>query len=592
MTTPDNNDVSSVGGGVAGRLAKVVADATIYTRQKMGPHAKSVALSALGDFTDLMSDESKSAIGPLLTKISEDPDLSPEARALVDFMLLKRGQWQALAASSATGVAFAGGIVNLLTNELNPVILRLIAANPNNVISPADAASAVARGIDGPPTWDVEANKSGISDERFKALVEMNKAMPAVAYILDMVNHNVIGENVALHYLQRHGFQDREARNLLALRRFVITPADLGAMWNRGIVSTDEGARIAAMSGVSEQDWKRITELGGEPLPPGDLGEAFRRGFIDADRYRRGIVQGPIRNEWFDVLDKLQFSRMSTVDAADAVNQGHITLAQGTEVAHQNGLVPTDFAVLIESAGTPPGIDFATEALNRGFIGVDEFTRMFKESRIKNRYGPLLLQMRTRLIPQETVRLLYRNGVYPRDKTLETLMAHGFTAEDAAALLALEETRQDETTKELTRAQIVDMYDEQILDAATTRELLVALGYAEANVDLMIALADIKRTQRFVNAAVARVRSAFITGKLDDIEVSAQLDALQVSPQQRDELLAIWDIDRTTISKTLTPAQIRQAFKKDFIQETEAVARLVAQGYDDTDANLYLKLTA
>ena len=592
MTAPESNDVSSPGGGIAGRIAKVVADSTIYTRQRMGEHTKRVALSALGDFTDLMSDESKTAIGPLLQRISDAPDLSPSARALVDFMLLKRGQWQALAASSATGVAFAGGIINLLTNELNPVILRLIAANPNNVLSPSDAAAAAVRGIDGPPTWDVEANKGGIDDHRFEALKELNRNFPAVAYILDMVNRGTIGMNIARHYLTRHGFDDDAASNLLALRRFVPSPADLSAMWNRQIVSTDEGARLAAMSGVSEEDWQRLTELGGDPLPPDALSEAFRRGFIDEERYRRGIVQGPLRNEWFDILVLLQFSRMSTVDAADAVNQGHITLDQGKTIAHQNGLEPDDFAVLIESAGIPPGIDFATEALNRGFIDESQFRTMFLESRLKNRYLPLMLQMRTRLIPQETVRLLYRNGVYPRDKTMATLMAHGFTAEDANALISLEETRQDETTKELTRSQIVQMYDDQIIDQATARDLLTGLGYSDASVELMMALADIKRAQRFIDAAVTRVRSSFLTGKIDDGEASLQLDSLGIPPAQRDELITIWSIDAQTVSKTLTPAQIRQAFKKNKISREDAMGRLTAQGYDDVDADLYLDLTA
>lgn len=592
MTTSEDNTVSSPGGGWAAKLARVVADASVYSRLRMGPHAKSVALSALGDFTDLMSDESKDAIGPLLEKISAEPDLSPEARALVDFMAYKRGQWQALAASSATGVAFAGGIVNLLTNELNPVILRLIAANPNNVISAADAAAAAARGIEGPPTWDVEANKNGIDDTRFARLVEMNQAMPAVTHILDMVNRGTIGENVARHYLRRHGFQEREQGNILATRRFVLSPADLGAMWNRGIVDTEEGARIAAQSGMSEQDFKRVIELGGEPLPPADLGEAMRRGFINKERYRRGIVQGPIRAEWFDVLDKLQYSRMSTVDAADAVNQGHMSLDEGKQIAEENGLVATDFATLIANAGLPPGIDFATEALNRGLISEDEFRTMFLESRIKNRYLPLMLKMRTRIIPQETVRLLYRNGVYPKADALRTLMQHGFSQQDAAALLSLEETRQDDTTKELTRSQIVDMYDQQILDAATARELLVGLGYAESNVDLMIALADVKRVQRVVNAAVTRIRSAFTTGKIDETEASGQLDRLGVSPDQRDELLMVWDIDRTTVTKTLTAAQIRQAKTKNLITVDEALARLTAQGYDPIDAQLYLQLTA
>jgi hypothetical protein len=557
----------------------------------MGPYQKAVALSALGDFTDLMSDESKQAVGPLLDKLADSPGLSPEARSMLDFMRLKRGQWQALAAGSATGAAFGGGLINLLTNELNPGILRLIAANPNNILDPSDAARAVARGIPGPPTWDVEANKNGIDDARFAALVELNRSLPSVAEILDMVNRGTIGENVARNYLRRNGFNTDAQGHLLALRRFIPSPQDLAAMWNRSIVSTDEGAQLASLSGVSATDWRRLIELGGEPLAPQDLGEAFRRGFINRDRYQRGIVQGPIRNEWFDVLERLQFHRMSVIDAASAVNQGHLDEAEGRRIAHEEGLDPNDFSTLLEVAGIPPGIEFATEAMNRGFITPEQFRSMFLESRIKNKYNDLLLQMSKRLIPQETVRLLFRNGVYSREDTLKTLMAHGFTAKDAASLLALEETRGDDGTKELTRAQIVDMYEQRMLTLDEAIESLTGLGYSEDDSRAMVELADLKRLLRFVNAVTTKVHASYVAGRIDAPTAGAALDRLGLPSAQRDDLLDLWDIERTTVSKTLTGAQIRSAFKKGLIDELDALARLTAQGYDDVDAGIFLQLT-
>lgn len=592
MSDPMPNEVASVGGKTGARVAKLIADAVIYSRQRMGPHAKAVAISALGDFTDLMSDESKQAIGPLLAKLGKSADLSPEARSLLDFMTLKRGQWQALAAGSATGAAFGGGLINLISNELNPAITRLIAGNPNNILDPSDAARAEARGIPGPPTWNVEANRNGIDDNRFAALVELNRALPAAAEILDMVNRGTIGENVARNYLRRNGYSADASSHLLALRRFIPSPADLSAMWNRSIVSTDEGARLAAMSGVSAEDWKRLIELGGEPLAPEALGEAFRRGFIDAERYQRGIVQGPIRNEWFDVLSKLQFHRMSVIDAADAVNQGHMDAAEGKRIAHETGLEPRDFETLLETAGAPPGIDFATEALNRGFITEQQFMAMFFESRIKNKYAPLLIDMAKRLIPAETVRLLFRNGVYSREKTLRTLTAHGFTLDDATAMLALEETRQDDGTKELTRAQIVDMYEQRMLTLDAAIEALTGIGYSAEDAQSMIELADLKRLLRFVNAVVSKVRASYVAGRIDASTASAALDRLGLPTAQRDDLLDLWDIERTTVSKTLTGAQIRQALKKGLIDEADALSRLTAQGYDDVDAGIYLQLTS
>lgn len=591
MTDQSPNEVATPGGKIGARVAKLVADANIYTRQRMGPHNKAVALSTLGDFTDLMSDESKEAIGPLLRRLSEAPDLSPEARSLLGFMTVKRGQWQALAAGSATGAAFGGGLINLLTNELNPGILRLIAGNPNNILSPDVAAQAAARGLSGPPTWDVEANKSGISDERFATLVELSHRLATAVDVNDLVNRGVIGLEVGRKELRRNGYDDRTAGWLLALRRFVPSPADLAAMWNRSIVSTEEGARLAAMSGVDADDWHRLTELGGEPLAPQDLGEAFRRGFIDRARYQRGIVQGPIRNEWFDILERLQYKRMSVIDAADAVNQGHLSADEGRKVAVANGLDAGDFETLLKTAGAPPGIDFATEALNRGIIDESQFRTMFLESRIKNPYLPILLAMSKRLIPQETVRLLFRHGVYDRTKTIKTLLGHGFTEEDAASLLALEETRGDTDTKDLTRAEIADMYLNRMLTADEAAESLTGIGFSVDDAHAILELADVKRLRRFVDAIVTKVRSAFVAGRIDSTTASAALDQLGLPSAQRDDLLDLWGIEQTTVSKTLSASQVRQAFKKGLIDEPDAMGRLAAQGYDEIDAGIFLQLS-
>lgn len=586
---------TQLGGKVGPRLARVIADAMIHTRQRMGPHQNSLAQTVLADFTNHVSDEIRGVFGPIWEELANAPETPAELKPLLTALATQRGQAWAWIGGNIVGGVLGNALVDLFTNFLNPVIRPLIAAAPAGILTPADAARAAARNIGhGPddPVFRHEAAMNGIDSDRFDTLIELAKVLPSPQEILEMLNRGTVSRQVALDALGRMGFERGWADAMVALAKSEMTLPDISAMWNRSIVDEAEAIRLGARVGYNETQVRRALELGGEPLGPEMLGEAFRRGIIDSARFNRGIIQGPLRNEWFDVLERLQFHRMSTVDAADAVNQGHMSRTEGERIAHDNGLEPQDFATLIETAGAPPGIDFATEALNRGFINEAQFREMFLESRIKNKYNALLLQMRTRLIPQETARLAYRQGVYSREDALGTLMAHGFTADDAATLIAIEETRQDGTTKELTRAQIVQMYDEQILDAGTTRELLLGLGYSEANTDLMMALAEVRRTQRFVNAAITRVRSAYLTGKIDENEVSTQLDALAVPPSQREELLTIWGIDRTTVTKTLTPAQIRQAFRNELITQEDAMARLTGQGYDDIDADLFLKLTA
>lgn len=590
----EQNEVQ-LGGKLGPRVSKLIADALVYTRQQLGPHQAGIAQVVLADFTNHVSDEVRGVMSPVWRQFADSETTPENLRPLFKALATERGQAWAWIAGNATGAATAATLGDLFGNMLAPVVHSVVAEFPNALLSPEVIASSIARGV----SKDIrdlelvtEAAKGGMSDERLRYLIELAKQYPPFEALVALWNRKDITREEFLKALERLGIPEGWRGKMIDLAHAEMTLPDISAMWNRSIVDEREAITLGARVGYDETQVRRALELGGEPLGPEALGEAYRRGFINLERYNRGIIQGPLRSEWFDVLERLQFHRMSVVDAADAVNQGHMPLAEAQGIAHDNGLDPRDFETLIETAGQPPGIDFATEALNRGFIDEAQFTAMFLESRIKNRYGPLLLRMRTRLIPQETVRLLYRNGVYSREATLDTLMAHGFTPDDAASLLALEESRQDETTKELTRVQIVQMYDEQILELGVTRDLLLGLGYSDVNVDLMIALADVRRTQRFINAAISRVRSAYLTGKIDENEVGIQLDALAVPPNQREELLTIWSIDRTTVTKTLTPSQIRQAFKLSKITRDDAMVRLTSQGYDEIDADLFLQLTA
>lgn len=584
-----------LGGKIGPRIAKLIADTVVHTKQNLGSHQSGLAQLILADFTNHVSDEVRGVMRPMWMRFAESPDTPEELKPLFHALGTQRGQAWAWIAGNATGAATASTLGDLFGNMLAPVVQSVVAEFPNALLSPEAVASSIARGVAkhlDEIDMVTEAAKGGMDDSRLRYLIELARQYPPFDALAAMWNRREITRDEFLKALEHEGIPDGWRGKMINLAAAEMTLPDISAMWNRSIVDDAEAVKLGARVGYNETQVRRALELGGEPLAPDQLSEAYRRGFIDIARYNRGIVQGPLRNEWFDVLERLQFHRMSPVDAADAINQGHLPLEVGKRIAHEHGLDPNDFVTLIETAGAPPGIDFATEALNRGFINESQFTAMFLESRIKNRYGPLLLQMRTRLIPQETARLAYREGVYSREAALKTLMSHGFTPDDAATLIAIEEARQDGTTKELTRAQIVQMYDEQILDATTTRELLTGLGYSEANVELMMALAEVKRTQRFVNAAITRVRSAYLTGKIDENEVGIQLDALGVPSTQREELLTIWGIDRTTVTKTLTATQVRQAVNRELITREDGFSRLVAQGYDEIDANLFLDLTA
>lgn len=590
-----DDPTAGIGGALGTRIAGLLGSAVVTTRQRMAPYQAGVAQKVLADFTNHVSDEVQSVMGPLWRTMAENPDTPEEIRPLLHSLGNMRGQAWAWIGGTASGAALGAGLIDLFNNLLAPVIQPLIAADPNATLSPGDAASAEIRGFGWTgerATLEYDAQAGGIDRKRWKVMQELSRARPTPDDIRAMLNRKYVTFDEARTLMRHLGYEDVTARRLLGFHEVNLSPDTLANMVNRDLVSPEEARVIASTSGMSNRDFDRMTALYGEPLAPQLLGEAYRRGFISRDTFERGIVQGPLRKEWFDTLEKLQLSRMSTVDAADAVNQGHISLAEGKRIAHENGLDPDDFAVLIESAGRPPGIEFADEAYNRGFISDDEYGRMFLESAIKNRYLPLLRSMRTRLIPQETARLLYRQGVYTESQALRTLLSHGFSQADAAALLAVERTRSDDNTRELTRSQIVDMYEERMFTADDATTMLTGMGYSEDDARSMLELAELQRIRKFINSAVSKVHSAYVAGKISEIEASSALDSLGIPNESRDDYMALWDIERTTVSKTLTASQIRQAVGKGLITEEEGLSRLIAQGYDGEDASLYLQLTA
>jgi hypothetical protein len=592
MTDPQPNIVASPGGGVGAKVSKLLADATVYTRQRMGPHQNALAQKVLADFTNHVSDEIRNIMGPLWADFANAEETPERLRPLFKSLAEERGQAFAWIAGSITGGAMSVGLSGILNNMLAPVVQKVLSGDPNLQLTPNDAANLVARGLWTSDSGRSEAARSGVDGNRFAALAQLASNHPAPGELLEMLRRGTISEDRARGLMQANGFNRNDVDLMMTLKPTHLTPEQLAAMVNRDIVSTDEGRSGASKYGVSSKDFDKLTLLGGDPLPPQDLGVAYRRGIISRDRFEKGIIQGPLRKEWFDVLEKLQISRMSTVDAADAVNQGYMQLSEAQRIARENGLDPEDFETLILMAGQPPGVEFAQEAWNRGFISEAEFSQMFLESRIKNRYLPLLKKMRTRLIPQETARAAYRKGVYSRDKLLSTLQAHGFSAEDAATLAEMEDVGGDDTTRELTRAQIVDLYEEGVFAAETALELLLGMGYSAEHSQAMLELADLKNVRKYINSAVTRVRSSYLAGKITDAMASAQLDALGIQPGQRDNLMSIWDIDKDTVTKTLTAAQIRQAVKSQLITQEDGMARLVAQGYATDDASLYLQLSS
>lgn len=582
--------VTPGGGKLGGRIAELVSRSVATTHTQLAGHKRAIGALVLEDFFDKVSGEIRTTVSPLFQPLADHPDTPDQLRGLFKFMATGNGQWQSIVGGTLTGTVIGGGLGNLITNLLNPVVTKLIAAAPNGLLTPADAANASIRNVGHGLDLAYEAAQSGINGTKFAVLEELSHTRPAAPEVVDMLNRGLINEPFANTLLREAGFNATGAGLMLELRTMELTPQELAALVNFGVLSETDALPIARRSGIRDQDFHRLVYGAGQPPGVQELLFAYRRGIIDKARLLKGIQQGPLRTEWFDVVESLGQVPMSTADAISASVQGHLSKAQAQKIATENGLQPDQFEPLWQTAGSPPGPREMLDLLNRGLVNEGEVRQALSESRLKDKYISLLLESRFVLPTQPQILSMLHKGIITAGRALELLLQRGHYPDIAQALVKEAQATKAATIKELTLGEIRTAY----LDRAITRDVALhrieRLGYDAESAALELDLVDEQRARRQVQSVVTRVHHEYVLGLLSEQEVSGYLHQLLLPADQITTYLDLWGVERATVRRTLTEAQVAQALKKGIISSEEAHTRWMAMGYSDTDASILLAL--
>lgn len=582
--------MAASGPNLGSKIAQIVSHAHVNVRRKMAPETLKLFMQMQEAFFTLTGNEHRATTGGFWRDMLATGKLSGPAADTARFLADGHGQWQTLLAGTATGAAMSGGILDVVTNEFAVATQALLALDPHKLIDPSDAAAAAARGIWDYDTARVEANKAAINNDRFRVLWELNRSIPPVAELREMVNRGLLNESDGQHAIERGGLDARWSQSLMEMRHVPLTPEQLADLVTFGVLTEQEATPLAALSGVTAADFHRLVLGNGQPPSTEQLLFAYRRKVIDKARLLRGITQGPVRNEWFDVLESLGSIPMSTADAISAAVQGHLTHAQALEIATQNGLEPSQFEPLFLTAGSPPGAQEMLSLRRRRLISDAELRQALTETRLKPKYVDLIVRTEDVLPPMVTIRSAYAKGAIDHARALDLLAQHGYSAQNADMILAAAHSEKMATVRHLTEVQVMKLYSNRTIDRAAAGAMLSALGYDPTDIEWIFDLADEDRHQRLITAALNKIRAEYVGRHISEDVAQAGLDVLQIPVDQRDDLLMIWDLERSTVTKTLTLAQAASAFKKAIIAEDDFRNRLAGMGYPPADIDILVQL--
>lgn len=362
----------------------------------------------------------------------------------------------------------------------------------------------------------------------------------------------------------------------------------------RGIVTghTDKGDAInwVERQGLNKEWIEQLVKANSAYPTVGETLELLRRDKVDVSTADDWMHANGFQQSERAYLFNLQEQLPSAELAIQAYTQNQLSESDTRQFFKLNGIDDKNFQWIADTNGQSPGVDLVLELWNKRLISETEARTAVLESPIKNKYLEAMLKARFRIPPMEQTVSMLRRGAYTVAEATDNLSRLGYFPQDISRLVTWAVQEKISAEKDVAVGMVVDSYRVQLSTRPVANALLLKMKYDQTEADFILNLADAKRDQAKLDRSVNRVHSAFTNWKINDVDCSAALDALQVPSALRDDLIEEWQIERDVNTKHLTPAQIIDALKRDLLDVKGAYDRLLAIGYHDDDARILILL--
>lgn len=480
-------------------------------------------------------------------------------------------------------------------------------------LAPADLATALLRSYMTKDQAEAEARPQGVSAEHLGVLADLAGDAPGPDQLVTALRRGIIG---------RHGkgpgstsydqgiaetrLHDKWGPVLEALGAAVLSPADAASAVIRNFMSDKDGQAEAEKSGVPPHLFAVLTHLAGDAPGPQQLAEALRRGAIpkdgrgaDSTSFEQGIAEGRLADKWAPVIQALAKLWPTPVDALNAALKGQISADEGKRLYELLGGDLQFYPWLLSTEGEGPTPLEAISMANRGFIpwtgigpDVTSYDQAVRESRFRDKWGPIYRKYADYLPPPETVRTLLEQGAIDQQTAITLWHKSGMDKDTVSAYLQAAAFNNTAATRGLAVNEVLNMFYGQLIGQTEAEQLLKLFHVPEQTAGLLLAYTLVRRSIAAVNSATARIKSLLASRKIGEQTARQALERLQIPGATIDGLISAWLVEASVTVKTLTEAQIVDAAEIGALTEDEAIAELQAIGYTPYDAWVLLSIKA
>jgi len=412
-----------------------------------------------------------------------------------------------------------------------------------------------------------------------KALQDFRRANPSSLLdpqdLRDAFLREELGLAEVLEQLQKAGFDARNASILTRLWEELPPPADLirmavreafnpGAIALFGLDQEFPGpfAEAALKQGITNE-WAQKYWIAHWALPSAQQGfDMFHRGEITGELLDALLKALDISPNWRGPLRAIAFNTVTRVDTRRLFQDGIWDRARVEREYLNLGYRPEDARDLT---------DWTVREFSDTAVGSKDLTRAAIEK-------------------------AFKQGTITRTEAILRIIDLGYDPDEAQFFLAIVDadladqlaTEAANSIRDLTQTTVLKAYRERLLGAGTATTMLADLGYTPDGISLLLALQDLAEEGELTTLRTNVLQQEFRRGNITVDQARSLLENIGLNADRAALLARRWELQFAEKTRELTQAQLARAFRDGLIDDATYVLRLSAMGYSLEDAAVLL----
>jgi len=388
-----------------------------------------------------------------------------------------------------------------------------------------------------------------------------------------------------------------------ALRPKNLTRDEAEKIYARGFGTYEDYKYAMAILGYSDDKIDKVKNLIFDEVTSSKEELLLRSGQLSREKIKEILKTIGIKDEAIDYIIKTMYKLLPEDNIEKLYILGKIDLKQYEALLKLLGY--SDETIQIKKyllvyellSGT------TSKLIQAGIIDENQVRAKLREIGFSEHAAKILVKQTKKEIPLAYIDDILFAFPEKQEEILQKLIKMGFDVDDAKLIINAILARKSRFEKDLTKTDIKQLLDYEIITPADAKRYLIDIGYSEDEANLLIALWQkqmaLKNKPKSRDLAKMDIVRLYINGLITREEAINLLKNLGYDDSEADLILKIYEKAKENASKDkkreITKTDIIRLYKQGLLDETSALNYLLQLGYKEEEAKLLLqssKITA